>query len=47
MKRACNAVIKDKGVQMVKPDADFELIATEYQKVQSAQECRDRQELRP
>jgi TRAP-type C4-dicarboxylate transport system substrate-binding protein len=30
------AVIKDKGVQMIKPDADFAAIATEYQKVQKA-----------
>lgn len=30
------AVIKDKGVQMIKPDADFASIATEYQKVQKA-----------
>jgi TRAP-type C4-dicarboxylate transport system substrate-binding protein len=29
-----NGVIKDKGVQMIKPDADFEKVATEYQKVQ-------------
>ncbi len=30
------AVIKDKGVQLIKPDADFASIATEYQKVQKA-----------
>ena len=30
------AVIKDKGVQMIKPDADLASMATEYQKVQKA-----------
>ena len=29
-------VIKDKGVQMVKPDADFEKLATEYKKTERA-----------
>ncbi len=29
-----NAVIKDKGVKMIKPDADFEKVVTEYQKIQ-------------
>ena len=28
------AVIKDKGVQMIKPDADFEKVATEYKKIE-------------
>lgn len=31
-----NAVIKDKGVQMVKPDPDFEKVATEYKKIERA-----------
>ena len=31
-----NTVIKDKGVQMVKPDADFEKVATEYKKTERA-----------
>jgi TRAP-type C4-dicarboxylate transport system substrate-binding protein len=31
-----NAVIKDKGVQMIKPDAEFEKVATEYQKAQKS-----------
>ncbi len=29
-------VIKDKGVQMIKPDADFESVATEYKKTERA-----------
>jgi hypothetical protein len=33
---ALKSVIKDKGVQMIKPDPDFEKVATEYQKVQRA-----------
>ena len=32
--RRWTAVIKDKGVQMVKPDADFEKVATEYKKIE-------------
>jgi TRAP-type C4-dicarboxylate transport system substrate-binding protein len=31
-----NTVIKDKGVQMIKPDADFEKVATEYKKTERA-----------
>jgi hypothetical protein len=31
-----DSVIKGKGVQMIKPDADFETVVTEYQKIQKA-----------
>ncbi len=31
-----DSVIKGKGVQMIKPDAEFEKVVTEYQKVQKA-----------